>query len=90
MHTKGPWEVSQGRTDGPLEIYGVGTTLLASVHSWQSDARLIAEAPAMLQALTKLVDAVDPDGTAERENLEPYFQDAVIEARFLLDRVSKS
>lgn len=73
-YTKGPWFVTgrmtlyvEARIDGGLiqEVAAVGPTLADSGYgeTQQANARLIASAPCLLEALERLVDSVDPEST---------------------------
>lgn len=92
-HTPGPWKVRYAknltalvtpRGEMQLSLHGVYDgldPLSVDLHEWKANARLIAQAPRMLEALTFLCDLID-------NGHEPLPGcDAVKEARAILRAV---
>ena len=82
-HTPGPWTANKPtRDNGRAEIHA-GCMLVAQAFNWMldaegdeqcwADARLIAAAPDLLEALKEIVDAADGAGW---EQLDPSFKKA--------------
>lgn len=69
-HTPGPWNVGhEDENTGEIEVISDGRPYVCLVLPGAIDevtpanARLIAAAPELLEALQRLVDAVDPEST---------------------------
>ncbi len=63
MHTKGPWKVYQ--YDNKVQIDGIGRKSVCTIHSnneEKANARLIAAAPELLEALEDASAAIDEVG----------------------------
>jgi len=64
-HTKGPWEVgSDAARENLIPVFGAGKLVAHTAHTRQGyvDARLIAAAPDLLDALTDLVGGMGKEG----------------------------
>jgi len=87
-HTPGPWRVETTLTDSRLFVYGVEEgSLIATVHgpalgvtNNEPNARLIAAAPALLEAL-KHIAKVDLRGSDDLEHLVTLARGMQIVAR---------
>ena len=106
-HTPGPWLIQRGDewADGIVTLHGHnedGTPMYWTVASYnrrrdeaEANARLIAAAPELLEALKELIAAVDaigerPSGElTPRALLEALF-DAALGARMTIDNATRS
>lgn len=58
-HTPGPWIVTASRDQVRTPIYPVAEALCPNRFSREADARLIAAAPSLLEALRQCVEAIE-------------------------------
>jgi hypothetical protein len=74
-HTPGPWIVTKGHPVTKWCVIVAGTPQLVADVATEPDARLIAQAPAMLAQLRKLVARLDDYGI-RTNNLEADAKEA--------------
>jgi hypothetical protein len=63
-HTSGPWNLFEGRTWNHVEQDSTGVSIcsLPKTEAGLANARLIASAPELLEALQALIDMSDSEG----------------------------
>jgi len=83
-HTKGPWELSEGNTsvwavspmNARVRIADVKQHSPMNGINNEANARLIATAPDLLEALEGLLSLHDPDGKFQPSHYKPFLSAA--------------
>lgn len=95
-HTKGPWKVSDDQDTvyaGNLTVAQVKNLkdciALFDEQRAEANARLIAEAPALLEALRALVESCGGDEDDEGNETSYYSEKALDTAKALLQRIER-
>lgn len=95
-HTPGPWSINNWpQPDSSIAIGATGTPLIArvqlrdvSINEHNANARLIAAAPELLEALSELADEVSDRFDLESPSTNPGIKHAVAVARKAIARAT--